>query len=84
MLKHLLDISTGFRYKKMEKNSPSIYRDVHDLAYYWLHSFITVITWALHGNKASFYESRKRLGSRKTWVLVVIFGIHIYCLPTQI
>ena len=23
------DISTGFRYKKMEKSSPSIYRDVH-------------------------------------------------------
>ena len=27
MLKHLFDISTGFRYKKMEKSSPSIYRD---------------------------------------------------------
>ena len=33
MLKHLFDISTGFRYKKMEKSSLSIYRDVHDLSY---------------------------------------------------
>ena len=32
MLKHFFDISTGFRYKKMEKSSPSIYRDVHALA----------------------------------------------------
>ena len=32
MLKHFFDISTGFRYKKNEKSSPSIYRDVHDLA----------------------------------------------------
>ena len=31
-LKHFFDISTGFRYKKMEKSSPSIYRDVHGLA----------------------------------------------------
>ena len=31
MLKHFFDISTGFRYKKMEKISPSIYRDVHVL-----------------------------------------------------
>ena len=32
ILKHFFDISTGFRYKKkMEKSSPSIYRDVHDL-----------------------------------------------------
>ena len=29
MLKHFFDISTGFRYKKMEKSSPSMYRDVH-------------------------------------------------------
>ena len=33
ILKHFFDISTGFRYKKMEKSSPSIYRDVHDLMY---------------------------------------------------
>ena len=33
MLKHFLDISTGFRYKKkIKKSSPSIYRDVHELA----------------------------------------------------
>ena len=31
MLKHFFDISTGFGYKKMEKSSPSIYRDVHAL-----------------------------------------------------
>ena len=29
MLKYFFDLSTGFRYKKMEKSSPSIYRDVH-------------------------------------------------------
>ena len=30
VLKHFFDTSTGFRYKKkMEKSSPSIYRDVH-------------------------------------------------------
>ena len=31
MLKHFFVISTGFRYKKMEKSSLSIYRDVHAL-----------------------------------------------------
>ena len=31
MIKHFFDISTGFIYKKMEKSSPSIYRDVHGL-----------------------------------------------------
>ncbi len=30
MLKHFFDISTGFRYKKMDTSSPSMYRDVHD------------------------------------------------------
>ena len=29
-LKNFFDISNGFRYKKKEKSSPSIYRDVHD------------------------------------------------------
>ena len=29
MLKHFFDISTGFRYKKMDMSSPSMYRDVH-------------------------------------------------------
>ena len=29
ILKHFFDIPTGFRYKKMEKSSPSIYRDVY-------------------------------------------------------
>jgi hypothetical protein len=35
MLKHFFDISTGFRYKnkKMEKSSPSIYKDVHVLTH---------------------------------------------------
>ena len=33
MLKHFFDNSTGFRYKKMGKSSPSIYRDVHVLSY---------------------------------------------------
>ena len=33
MLKDFFDISNGFRYKKMEKSSPSIYRDVHALEY---------------------------------------------------
>ena len=31
VLKHFFDISTGFRYKKNGKSSPSIYRDVHGL-----------------------------------------------------
>ena len=31
MLKHFFDISTGFRYKKIKKSFPSMYRDVHDL-----------------------------------------------------
>ena len=31
MLEYFFYISTGFRYKKMEKSSPSIYRDVHGL-----------------------------------------------------
>ena len=31
MSKDFFDISTGFRYKKMEKSSPSIYRDILDL-----------------------------------------------------
>ena len=35
MLKHFFDISTGFGYKKMKKSSPSIYRDVHELAQVW-------------------------------------------------
>ena len=33
ILKHFFDISTGFRYKKMEKSSPSIYRDVNGLSH---------------------------------------------------
>ena len=36
VLKHFFDISTGFRYKKMEKSSPSIYRDVHDVLYLYV------------------------------------------------
>ena len=39
ILKHFFDISTGFRYKKIEKSSPSIYRDVHGWAH---HNFITL------------------------------------------
>ena len=31
ILKHFFDISTGFRYKKMDTSSPSMYRDVHAL-----------------------------------------------------
>ena len=31
VLKHFFDISAGFRYKKMEKSSQSIYRDFHGL-----------------------------------------------------
>jgi hypothetical protein len=39
MLKHFFDISTGFRYKKNEKSSLSIYRDVHALAWIGLNFY---------------------------------------------